>query len=44
MVLDYAKELRKAGAITEDEALQMTGLTAEEFRGRSFVKIMKGRT
>ena len=32
-----------SGAITEDEALQMTGLTAEEFRGRSFVKIMKGR-
>ena len=33
-----------SGAITEDEALQMTGLTPEEFRGRSFVKIMKGRT
>ena len=32
-----------SGAITEEEALQMTGLTAEEFRGRSFVKIMKGR-
>jgi hypothetical protein len=28
----------------QQEALQMTGLTAEEFRGRSFVKIMKGRT
>jgi citrate lyase beta subunit len=33
-----------SGAITEDEALRMTGLTPEEFRGRSFVKIMKGRT
>ncbi|HZK79180.1 MAG TPA: hypothetical protein VFC35_09740 [Gemmatimonadaceae bacterium] len=33
-----------SGAITEDEALQMTGLTPEEFRGRSFVRIMKGRT
>jgi hypothetical protein len=33
-----------SGAITEEEALKMTGLTAEEFRGRSFVKIMKGRT
>jgi citrate lyase beta subunit len=33
-----------SGAITEAEALQMTGLTAEEFRGRSFVKIMRGRT
>ncbi len=32
-----------SGAITEAEALRMTGLTAEEFRGRSFVKIMKGR-
>ena len=32
-----------SGAITEDEALHMTGLTADEFRGRSFVKIMKGR-
>lgn len=32
-----------SAAITEDEALRMTGLTADEFRGRSFVKIMKGR-
>jgi citrate lyase beta subunit len=32
-----------SAAITEEEALQMTGLTADEFRGRSFVKIMKGR-
>ncbi len=32
-----------SGAITEDEALKMTGLTADEIRGRSFVKIMKGR-
>jgi citrate lyase beta subunit len=32
-----------SGAITEAEALAMTGLTADEFRGRSFVKIMKGR-
>jgi citrate lyase beta subunit len=32
-----------SGAITEDEALAMTGLTADEFRGRSFVKIMEGR-
>jgi hypothetical protein len=33
-----------SGAITEAEALDMTGLTAEEFRGRSFLKIMTGRT
>jgi hypothetical protein len=32
-----------SGAITEDEALEMTGLTADEFRSRSFVRIMKGR-
>ncbi|MES1259124.1 MAG: phosphoenolpyruvate kinase, partial [Gemmatimonadota bacterium] len=32
-----------SGAITEAEALTMTGLTAEEFRGRSFVKIMRNR-
>ena len=32
-----------SGAITETEALTMTGLTAEEFRGRSFVKIMRNR-
>lgn len=32
-----------SGAITEAEALAMTGLTAEEFRGRSFVRIMEGR-
>jgi citrate lyase beta subunit len=32
-----------SGAITEEEALAMTGLTPEEFRGRSFVKIMRNR-
>ena len=32
-----------SAAITEEEALAMTGLTADEFRSRSFVKIMKGR-
>jgi hypothetical protein len=32
-----------SGAITETEALAMTGLTPEEFRGRSFLKIMHGR-
>jgi hypothetical protein len=29
--------------VTEEETLAMTGLTADEFRGRSFVKILKGR-
>ena len=32
-----------SGAVTEKEALAITGLTADEFRGRSFVKILKGR-
>jgi len=32
-----------SGAVTEEEALAMTGLTADEFRGRSFVKILKER-
>lgn len=32
-----------SAAITEEEALRMTGLTADEFRARSFVKIMRGR-
>jgi hypothetical protein len=33
-----------SAAITEEEALRMTGLTAEDFHGRSFVKIMRSRT
>ena len=33
-----------SGAVTEAEALSMTGLTAEEFRGRSFLKILSART
>jgi citrate lyase beta subunit len=32
-----------SGAITEAEALELTGLTAEEFRGRSFTRIMRAR-
>jgi citrate lyase beta subunit len=32
-----------SGAITEDEALDMTGLTADELRMRSFVKILRAR-
>ena len=32
-----------SGAITEAEALKMTGLSADDFRSRSFVKIMKAR-
>lgn len=32
-----------SGAITEQEALGMTGLTEEDFRARSFVKIMRAK-
>jgi citrate lyase beta subunit len=33
-----------SGAVTEAEALRMTGLTEQDFRGRSFLKIMNART
>jgi hypothetical protein len=33
-----------SGAVTEAEALRLTGLTEEDFRGRSFVRIMSART
>ena len=33
-----------SGAVTEAEALRITGLTEEDFRGRSFLKIMNSRT
>jgi len=33
-----------SGAVTEAEALRMTGLTEEDFRGRSFIRIMNSRT
>jgi hypothetical protein len=32
-----------SAAITENEALRLTGLTSDEFRERSFVKILKNR-
>ncbi len=32
-----------SGAITEAEALEMTGLTADDLRGRSFLRIMRSR-
>ena len=33
-----------SGAITEEDAVAMTGLSVEELRGRSFVKILKNRS
>ena len=41
-LLNYFLRGLNCGAITEEEALA-TGLTLEELRSRSFVKIMKGR-
>ncbi|MEO8218734.1 MAG: phosphoenolpyruvate kinase [Acidobacteriota bacterium] len=42
-LLNYFLRGVNCGAITEEEAL-VTGLTLDELRTRSFVKIMKGRT
>jgi citrate lyase beta subunit len=42
-LLNYFLRGINAGAITEAEAAERTGLTLEEFRGRSFVRIMEGR-
>ena len=41
-LLNYFLRALNCGAITEDEALA-TGLTLDELRSRSFVKIMRGR-
>ncbi len=32
-----------SGAVTEAEALEMTGLSADDFRGRSFLRILQAR-
>ncbi len=42
-LLNYFLRAINCGAITEEEALQRSGLTLEELRGRSFVKILKNR-
>ena len=42
-LLNYFLRGINAGALTEEEAMERTGLTLEEFRGRSFVRIMEGR-
>ena len=41
-LLNYFLRALNCGAITEEEALA-SGLTLEELRSRSFVKILKGR-
>jgi len=42
-LLNYFLRAINAGATTEEETLARTGLTLDELRGRSFIRIMKGR-
>jgi citrate lyase beta subunit len=42
-LLNYFLRAMNCGAITEDEAVEKSGLTLAELRGRSFVKILKSR-
>jgi hypothetical protein len=42
-LLNYFLRAINCGAITEEEALERSGLALEELRGRSFVKILKSR-
>jgi hypothetical protein len=42
-LLNYFLRAVNCGAITEAEALERSGLTLEELRGRSFVKILENR-
>ncbi|HEV8578231.1 MAG TPA: phosphoenolpyruvate kinase [Thermoanaerobaculia bacterium] len=42
-LLNYFLRAINCGAITEEEALERSGLTLDELRGRSFVKILKHR-
>ncbi len=43
-LLNYFLRAMNCGAITEPEAVEKSGLTLEELRDKSFVKILKGRT
>jgi citrate lyase beta subunit len=42
-LLNYFLRAMNCGAITEDEAVEKSGLTLDELRGRSFVKILRPR-
>jgi hypothetical protein len=42
-LLNYFIRAMNCGAITEGEAVGLSGLTAEELRGRSFLKILNNR-
>jgi citrate lyase beta subunit len=43
-LLNYFLRAMSCGAIGEDEAIAMSGLTLDELRGRSFVRILKSRS
>jgi citrate lyase beta subunit len=43
-LLNYFLRAMNCGAITEEEAVEKSGLTLEELRSKSFVKILKART
>ena len=43
-LLNYFLRAMNCGAITEDEAVEKSGLTLGELRGRSFVKILARRS
>lgn len=42
-LLNHFLRAWSCGAITEEEAVEMSGLTPDELRGRSFVKILRSR-
>lgn len=42
-LLNFFFRAINCGALTEDEAVQMTGVTLDELRGRSFVRILQNR-
>ena len=42
-LLNYFLRAMNCGAITEQEAVDMSGLSLEELRSRSFVSILKRR-
>jgi citrate lyase beta subunit len=42
-LLNFFFRAINCGAVTEEEAVRMTGVTVDELRGRSFVRILKNR-
>jgi hypothetical protein len=42
-LLNHFLRAWSCGALTEEEAVEKSGLTLDELRGRSFVKILKSR-